>query len=145
MATVCDVAKYVLQQLGETTSMKLEKLVYYCQAWSLVWDGVPLFEEDFEAWANGPVCPQLFRVHQGLFLIDASLFCDLPDYEFSELETETMDAVLDYYGDKSAQWLNELTHLEIPWREARKGIPAGERCDVVISKESMQEYYGGIG
>lgn len=43
------------------TTMKLEKLTYYCQAWSLAWDDVPLFDEEFEAWANGPVCPQLFE------------------------------------------------------------------------------------
>ena len=55
MATVLDVAKYVLEHNGRMTTMKLEKLVYYCQAWSLGWDEVPLFEEDFQAWANGPV------------------------------------------------------------------------------------------
>lgn len=60
MATVFDVAEYILQKLGEVTTMKLQKLVYYCQAWSLVWDEQPLFEDDFQAWANGPVCPALF-------------------------------------------------------------------------------------
>ena len=34
------------------TSWKLQKLVYYCQAWSLVWDEEPLFEARIEAWAN---------------------------------------------------------------------------------------------
>ncbi len=65
MATVFDVAKYVLKQLGSITTMKLQKLVYYCQAWSLGWDGKPLFGENFEAWANGSVCPELFHKHQG--------------------------------------------------------------------------------
>ena len=69
MATVFDVAKYVLKQLGSITTMKLQKLVYYCQAWSLGWDGKPLFGENFEAWANGPVCPELFHKHQEQSLI----------------------------------------------------------------------------
>lgn len=47
MASVFDVAKYVLNHAGAMSTMKLEKLVYYCQAWSLAWDGVPLFQEDF--------------------------------------------------------------------------------------------------
>lgn len=51
MANVYDVAKYVLKKLGSMSTMKLQKEVYYCQAWSLGWDGKPLFDEDFQAWA----------------------------------------------------------------------------------------------
>lgn len=144
MATVLDVAKYVLEHNGRMTTMKLEKLVYYCQAWSLGWDEVPLFEEDFQAWANGPVCPELFEKHRGLFIVDATLFKDIPDYIFTEDEIETMDTVLDYYGDKEPQWLSELTHKEAPWKEARKGIADGLSCSNIISKDSMQQYYGGL-
>lgn len=144
MATVLDVAKYVLEHNGRMTTMKLEKLVYYCQAWSLGWDEVPLFEEDFQAWANGPICPELFEKHRGLFIVDATLFKDIPDYIFTEDEIETMDTVLDYYGDKEPQWLSELTHKEAPWKEARKGIADGLSCSNIISKDSMQQYYGGL-
>ena len=66
MASVSDVASYMLNKLApaETdrivTSWKLQKLVYYCQAWSLVWDERELFPERLEAWADGPVCPDLY-------------------------------------------------------------------------------------
>ena len=144
MANVCDVAKYILKQLGPMTTMKLEKEVYYCQAWSLGWDGKPLFGEEFQAWANGPVCPELFKKHQGQFVVDETLFADQPDYDFTKDEMETLDAVLKYYGDKEPQWLSELTHKEAPWKEARVGVPTGAPCSNVISKESMQQYYGGL-
>lgn len=144
MATVFDVAKYVLNYTGRITTMKLQKLVYYCQSWSLGWDEVPLFSEDFEAWANGPVCPQLFERHRGLFVVDASLFSDLSDFDFSSDAIETMNSVLSFYGDKEPQWLSELTHKEAPWKEARHGVPNGASCNNVISKESMQQYYGGL-
>ena len=55
MVTVFDVVRFILEQKGSTTAMKLQKLVYYCQAWSLVWDEQPLFKERIEAWVNGPV------------------------------------------------------------------------------------------
>jgi len=55
--TVIDVSRYILERMGEMTAMKLQKLCYYAQAWSLVWDERPLFDERIEAWANGPVCP----------------------------------------------------------------------------------------
>ena len=54
--------------------MKLQKLVYYCQAWSLAWDDKPLFDEDFEAWANHPVCPELFKHHKGKVYIRSRFF-----------------------------------------------------------------------
>ena len=143
-ATVLDVAKYVLDHTGQITTMKLQKLVYYCQAWSLGWDGVPLFEEDFQAWANGPVCQELFERHRGRFVVDAGLLKDIPSYRFDANAVETMDSVLRFYGDKEPQWLSELTHKEAPWKEARAGIPLGVASSRVISKDSMQQYYGGL-
>lgn len=144
MPSIFNVAKYILKKQGSMTAMKLEKLAYYCQAWSLGWDEVPLFDEDFQAWANGPVCPDLFARHKGIFIIDSNFFDDMPEYDFTQSQLETMDAVLNYYGDKEPQWLSELTHKERPWKSARTGIADGEKCNNVISKESMQEYYGGL-
>lgn len=147
MHTIFDVAKYILHHIGvgTITTMKLEKLCYYCQAWSLAWDEVPLFSEDFQAWANGPVCPELFEKHRGRFVLENTYFDAEGDIEnFTEDEIATMNAVLDAYGNKEPQWLSELTHNEMPWIYARHGVPRGARCSNVITKESMQEYYGGL-
>lgn len=73
-ATVFDVAEYILEQYGEMTAMKLQKLVYYCQAWHLAWDGEPLFRESIEAWANGPVVPALYEAHRGVFRVGPGFF-----------------------------------------------------------------------
>ena len=40
-------------------------------------------------------------------------------------QQETVDAVLGFYGDKSPQWLSDLTHMELPWQLARRGIHVG--------------------
>jgi len=124
--------------------MKLQKLLYYCQAWSLAWDGVPLFGEDFQAWANGPVCPELFDMHKGRFVVDASAFDDVAGCSFTEWQLDTLQSVLSYYGDKDPQWLSELTHKENPWKLTRANVPMGEHCTKVIEKDLMQEYYGGL-
>ena len=50
MADVYDVAAYILKQRGPLTAMKLQKLVYYSQAWSIVWDDDAVFSEEIEAW-----------------------------------------------------------------------------------------------
>lgn len=143
MANVFDTAKYILEQKGSMSTMKLQKLCYYAQAWSLVWDDVPLFNENFQAWANGPVCPELFFKTQGQFAVTA-------DDEtggtgtLTENQKDTINQVLDYYCPHDAQWLSRLTHMEDPWIEARKSIPQGVGSDRIITKESMAMYYGGL-
>jgi uncharacterized phage-associated protein len=144
MANVFDAAKHILGQRGEMTAMKLQKLCYYAQAWSLAWDDEPLFPEDFQAWANGPVCPELFRRHKGLYRVDESLLKDVPQMEFAAAQAETLVAVLDYYGGMEPHTLSEITHKERPWRETREGVPPGDSCERVIPKQLMQDYYSSL-
>jgi len=143
MANVFDVAKYILQQTGEITAIKLQKLVYYSQAWSLVWDEKPLFPERIEAWANGPVVPELYQVHKGAFAVNEAMFGGEPK-NLTKDEKETIDAVIKTYGDKPSQWLSDLTHIEEPWKNAREGLQMGERGNREISLASMAEYYGSL-
>ncbi len=57
---------------------------------------------------------------------------------------DTVNIVLKHYGDKSPQWLSDLTHMEEPWRTARVGVPEGARSGNEITHASMAEYYGGL-
>jgi len=142
MVSVFDVVKFILSKIDKTTAMKLQKLVYYCQAWSLVWDEQRLFSERIEAWANGPVVRELYKWHRGCYEITNIDCGDLT--KLSKTQKETISAVLDYYGDKSPQWLSDLTHMEDPWRKARKGLPDGERGSREITLASMEEYYSSL-
>jgi uncharacterized phage-associated protein len=65
MARAHDVAAYIILKLRSVDAMKLQKLLYYSQAWSLVWDDRPLFSSKIEAWANGPVVREVFKAYQG--------------------------------------------------------------------------------
>ena len=143
MATACDVAAYILDRHGPMTAMKLQKLVYYSQAWSLVWDEQPLFEEQVEAWANGPVIPDLYREHRGRFRLRPG---DIPGDPgvLTHDQRETVDAVVDGYGRLTAHQLSELSHREEPWRRARRGLSPGERGNAVISQAAMFEYYDSL-
>jgi uncharacterized phage-associated protein len=142
VATVFDVAAYILRKLGPVSAMKLQKLVYYCQAWSLVWDERPLFGERIEAWASGPVVPDLFACHKGQFIVS-----DIPAGDPERLDQDakdTIDAVIQFYGNRTPQWLSDLTHREEPWKNARQEIPEGARSNAVITLDSMAEYYGSL-
>jgi uncharacterized phage-associated protein len=142
MVSAHDVAAYILSKSGEMTAMKLQKLVYYSQAWSLVWDDEKLFNEPIQAWANGPVVPSLYNRHRGAFKVKSWSWGKASKLNLTQ--RETVDAVLAFYGPKTSQWLSELSHQEAPWREARQGLGPSERGDKVISLAAMAEYYGSI-
>jgi uncharacterized phage-associated protein len=142
MVSAHDVAAYILREHGPLSAMKLQKLVYYSQAWSLVWDDQQLFREAVEAWANGPVVRELYERHRGQFELHEWPWGNAGVLD--EEARETVNAVLQYYGPRSAQWLSDLTHREAPWREARQGIPDGERGAAKISLALMAEYYGSL-
>lgn len=142
MVSAHDVAAYILTKKGPISAMKLQKLVYYCQAWHLVWEEEPLFDEKIEAWANGPVVRNLYDVHRGQFQV--SEWPEGNQSAISGSKRSSVDAVLKYYGDKPAQWLSDLTHKEAPWKEARRHVPEGGRATGEISHAAMAEYYGGL-
>lgn len=122
--------------------MKLQKLVYYCQAWSLVWDERPMFHERIEAWANGPVVPALYKKHRGQFQLTEWPLGDPDDLDQDAIDT--IKAVLDFYASHPPRWLSDLAHMEEPWRAARKGLADGERGSREITLASMDEYYSGL-
>lgn len=142
MANVHDIAAYILSKRSPITAMKLQKLVYYSQAWSLVWEEAPLFGEQIEAWANGPVVRELYEYHRGLFQVQEWGVGHVSN--LNDSDRETVDRVLGFYGGMSSQALSNLTHQENPWREARKGLRADERGNHVISLASMAEYYSSL-
>jgi uncharacterized phage-associated protein len=142
MATAHDVAAYILKKHGAMSAMKLQKLVYYSQAWHLVWEDRPLFEERIEAWANGPVVRELYAVHRGQFSVSGWPTGD-PE-ALDGAERGSVDAILDHYGDKAAFWLSEATHREDPWKNARYGLGATDRSDAEITPAAMSEYYGSL-
>ena len=144
MPTVFDVAKYFLDTLGSMSTWKLQKLCYYAQAWTLAWDSVELFPEEFQAWSNGPVCFDLFQKHKGMFMIDSAEFPYGDPSKITAPQKENIDIICRDYGDKDAYWLREQTHGEDPWKNARGNTPVGEPGQEIITKDSMGSYYGSL-
>ena len=104
---------------------------------------VHLFPERVEAWANGPVVPDLYNLHRGVFFCPAGF----PGADVSRLtdrQKSNIDLVLKEYGNKSPQYLVALSHSETPWLDARGDCEPGERCSKPISNISIAEYYSGL-
>lgn len=124
------------------THLKLQKLVYYAQAWSLALLERPLFDEDVQAWAHGPVVPSLWRRFRAHGFDPLPPAADTPSFD---PETEALLAdVMHAYGEHSARALEDLTHSEEPWRAARGSLPPEARCTTPISMEHMRTFYGAL-
>lgn len=143
MRTVVDVAAFILDEYGPMSTMKLEKLAFYSQAHCLVTEGRCLFNEDFQAWVNGPVAPALYREHRGMFLIHpGDLARAVRGHE--PLEPRVRDevrAACSRLATLTGNQLSAMTHGEDLWRMAREGCGPSDHCERVISKESMRRYY----
>ena len=142
-----DVAQYIINHFSDRkqhiTTIKLQKLVYYSQAWSLVWDDEPLFNEDFEAWINGPVVRCLFDELKGYYYCPQTIK-DAEPNKLSDNQKETIDLVLGNYGELTSSQLVMLSHSEAPWKDARGNLPPSCASNTIISKASIAEYYSGL-
>lgn len=139
MAKVLDVAKYILTLANASdedpiSNLKLQKLLYYCQGFSLAIYGEKLFNEPIEKWTHGPVCPVAYHEYKACgsdpLPIPAG-FC--PDTVLSAEEQELIQDVYSTYGQFAAWRLREMTHDESPWASAESG---GE-----ISIKTMKEFF----
>jgi uncharacterized phage-associated protein len=120
------------------SNLKLQKLLYYSQAWNLAFYKEPLFDEDFQAWVHGPVVPEIFRKYR------EHKWNAIPKLEVARMKAhvrEHLEEVWRVYGSLKAFDLERLTHSESPWKSARVGLaPDASSCQV-ISKKSMRDYY----
>ena len=140
MITAQNVANYFLLKANESedsriSNLKLQKLIYYAQAFHLAIFGNPLFNEKFEAWAHGPVCPTIYHQYKqfGSGPINFEPKENLAEV-FSSEQLELLDEVNDLFGQFSAWKLRNMTHEDDPWKE--KEATAG-----VIEQSSMMEFY----
>lgn len=154
-----DIARYIgLTSIIKGLSispLKLQKLLYYVQAWYMVFYGrenVP-FSDKPQAWVNGPVYPTVYRQYKD----KAANMCDhLKATDFYEgipeeglgaltagmnLDYELLESIILLYGSKSQNDLIFLTHSEKPWVEKREGLRPFDRSERELSLETMYSYY----
>lgn len=121
------------------TAMKMQKLVYYAQAWHLARTDAPLFSEPIEAWVNGPVVRELYEQHRGQFALSHWPAGDSD--ALSVGQRRLAGEILDTYGEQTAAWLSEQTHSEEPWKRARQGLPDTAPSAAIIDTALMATYY----
>lgn len=144
-------ADYILASYGPMSHLKLQKLLYYCEAYHLAYFDRSLINEEFEAWLHGPVIRKIFDnlKDKSLLYSDLEWYADSENYNPTQyiqnsLNTDQQDLLHEVLNELK-HWngfeLESATHNEAPWLEARVGVPIGERSNNIISKETMRTYY----
>lgn len=133
MAKVADVAQYINLQFWQLSKVKLQKLLYFSQAWFLAINDCELFPDDFVAWEQGPAIKEL---HESMHGCEKVVPIEVSGSDLQRLtngEMQYLDSVLAYYGDMTKDELVARAHEDIIWKRARR--------NEVISKNDIRDYY----
>ena len=140
------VADYFLykgqQEKRPISNKKLQKLLYYAQAWSLVIRKNKLFNDKIEAWVHGPAIRNVYIEYKKFGFNPIEKKLDLNNIEAVPQDIKKfLDEIWRVYGKKDAGYLEMLTHSEKPWQEAREGLQGSENSKNLISVKSMRDFY----
>ncbi|BCB20295.1 type II toxin-antitoxin system antitoxin SocA domain-containing protein [Bosea sp. ANAM02] len=120
------------------THLKVQKLVYYADAWFLANFDRALINEHMQAWAHGPVSASVYQKYRGKGFepLPPERAVALPDALLPFLK-----AIQNEYGQYTAKRLEQMTHEEAPWHMARGNLPPEARCTQPIDKLLMRNFY----
>lgn len=151
MPDINDITDYVISRFvtGEMhlTQLKLQKLLYYIQAWHLAHADKVIVPARFQAWVHGPVNRDVFDRFKTTKMLYSSMTSEdiRPDFDsdsvLSEEQRGFINAVLDVYGDLTGDQLESLTHQEDPWIAARGKLKPDQRCETLIDENIMSQFY----
>lgn len=145
-----DVVDYIIVRLDEggvpLSLLKLQKLLFYVQAWRLAFGKGKFFEGRFQAWIHGPVNREVYDRFKDDFSLYSIVGAQAVRNEnagevFTEEQRLHIDEVLEAYGSFSGTQLEAMTHSEKPWQAAREGFRPSQRCEKLIEEDIMAAFY----
>lgn len=147
MYNVHDVIDWLLSHEAMTPK-KLQKMLYYCYAWVLTLcnDDIDcldnkLFNDEFQAWVHGPVVYSVYKDYQSYGFNDIPKLSQPAKVRFSPEILGILNQVWNVYGKYDAGQLENLTHKEDPWKNAREGLSPLEKTSNPISDKDIYSYY----
>lgn len=151
-----DVSRHIINYSNEkaygVSNLKLQKLLYFTQAYFLIKTGDICFSDRIEAWDLGPVVPVAYREYK-LFgsgniptithVIEKdseniwnSKVISFADSTILASDKELIDSVVDKFSEYSASDLVGLTHRQLPWIDAYSPHRNNE-----ITREAIEDYF----
>lgn len=137
MNKILDVAGYITKKYKEVTGelldeMKLHKLLYFTQREAIAITGKPGFIGTFEGWKYGPVCREVrSNFYDGDIVVPVGAISE-------DLQYIANNVILEY-GSLASWKLSELSHKDISWQNARKGLSANENGNNPLSMDDIRK------
>ena len=137
-----NVIEYITSKI-EVTPKALQKLLYFVQGFSSIFNEYPIFDNVPQAWVHGPVYNDIYLryKHYGSEPIERT---ENINFRFSETDKELIDNVIKYFGCYNANILEAITHKELPWINARKGLHYNDLSTNPIPLEDIKQYFTQI-
>lgn len=152
MVDYIQLSNYIIMTCNKSgksiSNKKLQKIMFYCQAYHIAKYKEDLISNDFEAWKHGAVLPVLWREYScygynDIYTYDENEYNNIR-HTFGEYLCDFLDRVIGKFSFLSADEIEEINHNELPWQEARKGYAPNENCNNIISKSSINNYYSQL-
>ena len=128
-----DVSEYILRK-QPVFNLKLQKLLYFTQAYFLIKKGEPCFSDKIYAWDSGPTVPTVYRYFrkyaflafpENVYIVeneDGRIEKKRYDAEaISEDDRKLIDDVIEAFSDYPSSWMLDLIRGQDPYIKACKG------------------------
>ena len=155
---VLDVCRHVINYSNMhdygISNLKLQKVLYFIQAYFLIKKTTPCFDAKIEAWDFGPVVPEAYHEYGqygsgDIPVIESYIVFDedniwnskrdrFEDTAITDEDKALIDKVVDKFADYSATDLVSLTHRQSPWIDAYTSHQNNE-----ITINAIREYFDG--
>lgn len=144
--TALAVAKYFVwisnKEGNPVTNKKLQKLIYYAQAWSLALKDKKIFEDKIEAWVHGPAVRAVYGKYKACGF--SAIHEEVSEHEIDKIPADVkklLNDVWKVYGKFDGEYLELLSHSEDPWQKARQGLEPNVGSENEILPDEMKAYY----
>lgn len=140
MATIQGLAKYLVEEFGEISTMKLQKLCYFTQGWYWAVNDAPLFNASFQAWKYGPVNRELYELHAGRRVATSDLF-EAATIDLDAYQQNFAGSIYLKYREFSGFQLGDISHRHRAWLEARDGLNPALPANAVMDDDVIVEHF----
>lgn len=132
------VGKFFYNKNNNLTEIQIQKLTYYAYVWSMALRDEKIFDEKPQAWVHGPVFRTLYDSMRKNDFIQST------DEDITPKNKEFFDMIYNLYGKYSGNQLENMTHMEEPWKSAREGLGPYERSKNELDDDLIKSYYKSL-
>lgn len=147
MYNIQDIINWFLSRQAMSPK-KLQKMLYYAYAWTLTLMNenedelnTRLFDAKFEAWVHGPVVKSVYDKYKENGSQEIPKLDTIYEMKDNDEIVDILEQVMDIYGGFNGNQLENITHQEEPWKNARKDLQPYEATNNVIPDKDMFRYY----